>query len=530
MGVGGVGVGGVDVGGVDVGGVDVGGVGVGSDRGGGGGREWCDHAANRRRDDMARPQLSLTHTTFHWTGTGLRKVAGSPVGVQWTGLDWTPVDWAFCQPIWPGKRATGIHWSPVESSGVHMDYVGDGKDLLTSAHQASMFDFQHVGTSTNVPPVSPSSAHQPSIFDFQKPGRSPPALARQASIFDFQQVGTSTNVPPVPPSSARQASIFDFQKPDIPAPASARQASIFDFQQVDTSTNVPPVPPSSARQPSIFDFQKPNNPAPASANKGSPFDFQVHRSFTPASAVQPSIDFQTPGTSAPAPASDKPGMSSPGASRSNSTLGSRKYLTKSQEAKLRLQGQGGAAILPTQPGDAFVFGLAPVFVYTQERTTPRPPPSTELLDLDPNSPRARGLCRKYNIKVVSDDSIGDRTGVVAEVVQAIGKVWERAMDPEASSDPSIRNLQAAFDKLLTRGDEFTEMDRMDLVRHSEIHQEALRSLPDSIATTSHYRYVLATLRREKDRLREQIDSDRDLVAAMDVEDTRCQIVLTFNWS
>ncbi|EDR01398.1 uncharacterized protein LACBIDRAFT_333315 [Laccaria bicolor S238N-H82] len=165
--------------------------------------------------------------------------------------------------------------------------------------------------------------------------------------------------------------------------------------------------------------------------------------------------------------------------------------------------------------DAFIFGPAPVFVYTQERTTPRPPPSTELLDLDPNSPRARGLCRKYNIKVVSDDSIGDRTGVVAEVVQAIGKVWERAMDPEASSDPSIRNLQAAFDKLLTRGDEFTKMDRMDLVRHSEIHQEVLRSLPDSIATTSHYRYVLATLRREKDRLREQIDSDRDLVAAMD---------------
>ncbi|EDR03367.1 uncharacterized protein LACBIDRAFT_331740 [Laccaria bicolor S238N-H82] len=167
-------------------------------------------------------------------------------------------------------------------------------------------------------------------------------------------------------------------------------------------------------------------------------------------------------------------MSSPGASRSNSTLGSRKYLTKSQEAKLRLQGQGGAAILPTRPGDAFVFGLAPVFVYTQERTTPRPPPLTELLDLDPNSPRARGLCRKYNIKVVSDDSIGDRTGVVAEVVQAIGKVWERAMDPEASSNPSIRNLQAAFDKLLTRGDEFTEMDHMDLIStHFHIWQCAL---------------------------------------------------------
>ncbi|EDR09344.1 uncharacterized protein LACBIDRAFT_326066 [Laccaria bicolor S238N-H82] len=89
-----------------------------------------------RRDNMARPQLSLTHTIFHWTGTGLRKVAGSPVGVQWTGLDWTPVDWAFCQPIWPGKRATGIHWNPLESTGVHMDYVGEGKDLPEGIEEA----------------------------------------------------------------------------------------------------------------------------------------------------------------------------------------------------------------------------------------------------------------------------------------------------------------------------------------------------------------------------------------------------------
>ncbi|EDQ99321.1 uncharacterized protein LACBIDRAFT_335125 [Laccaria bicolor S238N-H82] len=77
-----------------------------------------------RRDNMACPQ-SIFAFLVHWTGTGLRKVAGSPVGVQWTGLDWTPVDWAFCQPIWPGKRATGIHWSPLESTGVHMDYVGE---------------------------------------------------------------------------------------------------------------------------------------------------------------------------------------------------------------------------------------------------------------------------------------------------------------------------------------------------------------------------------------------------------------------
>ena len=50
-------------------------------------------------------------------------------GLDWTGLDWTPVDWILYQPIWPGKMGTGIQWSPVESSGVHMDYVGEGKDL-----------------------------------------------------------------------------------------------------------------------------------------------------------------------------------------------------------------------------------------------------------------------------------------------------------------------------------------------------------------------------------------------------------------
>jgi hypothetical protein len=43
------------------------------------------------------------------------------------------VDWALHQPIWPGKRATGIHWSPLESTGVHMDYVGEGKDLFSCA-------------------------------------------------------------------------------------------------------------------------------------------------------------------------------------------------------------------------------------------------------------------------------------------------------------------------------------------------------------------------------------------------------------
>ena len=58
------------------------------------------------------------------------------LAVQWesSGLDWTPVDGALYQPIWPGKMGTGIHWSPVESTGVHMDYVGEGKDLVQARH------------------------------------------------------------------------------------------------------------------------------------------------------------------------------------------------------------------------------------------------------------------------------------------------------------------------------------------------------------------------------------------------------------
>ncbi|KIJ99605.1 hypothetical protein K443DRAFT_101910 [Laccaria amethystina LaAM-08-1] len=50
--------------------------------------------------------------------------------IQWTPVDsdWTlksglqsslsPVDWGFHQPIWPGKRATGINWSPLESTWI----------------------------------------------------------------------------------------------------------------------------------------------------------------------------------------------------------------------------------------------------------------------------------------------------------------------------------------------------------------------------------------------------------------------------
>ena len=77
---------------------------------------------------------TLDFTGLHWTSldwdwtpkSGLQSSVGP---VDWTGLDWT-----LHQPIWPGKRATGIQWSPLESTGVHMDYMGEGKDLCHCAH------------------------------------------------------------------------------------------------------------------------------------------------------------------------------------------------------------------------------------------------------------------------------------------------------------------------------------------------------------------------------------------------------------
>ena len=100
------------------------------------------------------------------------------------------------------------------------------------------------------------------------------------------------------------------------------------------------------------------------------------------------------------------------------------------------------------------------------------------------------------------------------MAQAFAKVWERAMDPDALTNPMIRNLQATLNTMLMSREEFTEMDYMDLT-YGNIHWEALKTLPDKITTTSHYRYVLASFRREKDRLHEQIQSDQDLVTAMD---------------
>ena len=103
---------------------------------------------------------------------------------------------------------------------------------------------------------------------------------------------------------------------------------------------------------------------------------------------------------------------------------------------------------------------------------------------------------------------------IGNLAKAFTKVWERAFDPDPSPNPVVRNLQDAINKMDIEPDDLTE-DNMDMDLDGHIHQETLKCLPDQITTTSHYRYVLATLKRDKERLCEQIETDCDIVAAMD---------------
>jgi hypothetical protein len=41
------------------------------------------------------------------------------------------VDWALHQPIWPGKGATGIHWSPLESTWITWGRVKTSHQVIT---------------------------------------------------------------------------------------------------------------------------------------------------------------------------------------------------------------------------------------------------------------------------------------------------------------------------------------------------------------------------------------------------------------
>ena len=82
------------------------------------------------------------------------------------------------------------------------------------------------------------------------------------------------------------------------------------------------------------------------------------------------------------------------------------------------------------------------------------------------------------------------------MVEAFTKFWERIADPDPSPDPVVRNLQATVDKQFS--EELTGDDAMDFL-YGTIHQEAVKSLPEKITTTSHYWYILTRMRRDKER-------------------------------
>ena len=78
---------------------------------------------------------TLSPLVWDWTLKRGLQSSGSPV--DWTGLDWTGLQWTghctsqFGLARW-ALESSGVQWSPLESTGVHMDYVGEGKDLLLS--------------------------------------------------------------------------------------------------------------------------------------------------------------------------------------------------------------------------------------------------------------------------------------------------------------------------------------------------------------------------------------------------------------
>jgi hypothetical protein len=342
----------------------------------------------------------------------------------------------------------------------------------------------------------------PAPSDFNEPGVSSSASGSNSKASE-KPASTGSNLSQVsisPASNRLPRSIFDFQAPPLYLNASSSPAS---GSNSFTASNRPPH--------SVFDFQAPplshpdTSSSPASGSNSftasnrpalSVFDFQA----PPPSSLDPSVfDFQ-PSISVTNPASPSP-LAQP-------TLASPFGNRQSHESSTG--GTGRVVIVPTAPGQALAFLPAPILIHTQDRSTPRPPRSTELLDLDPNSPRARGLLRKQNLVVRWEDA--DTDPRIGNVAKAFTKVWERAYDPDASPDPVVRTLQDAIDKMYTEPDNLTEDMDSD---YGHIHRETLKCLPEKITTTSHYRYVLATLRRDKERLHEQIETDRDMVAAMD---------------
>ena len=325
------------------------------------------------------------------------------------------------------------------------------------------------------------------------------ALAADTSIFEFEKPCVSSpSLDTLAP--AADMSIFEFMKPSVSSPI--LDTSIFHFTKPSLSS---PAPNSN-----IFEFDKPHKSSVASgsntSNLASVSLFQPLASTPVSSSVLTSasdhfnFDVTVPNHTSEV---DKSFFSfQPSMSATNAGSGPRLETPDPAEVTLVVQ--------PTSTGQATASVPAPIFIHTVPRSTPRGPRPTQLVDLDPNSARARGLLWKFNVCAWWDNA--DVNCSVGDMVEAFTKLWERIADPDPSPDPVVRNLQATMDKQFSK--ELTGDDAMDSL-YGTIHQEALRSLPENIMTTSHYRYILTRMRRDKERLLEQIQTDQDILAAMD---------------
>ena len=100
-------------------------------------------------------------------------------------------------------------------------------------------------------------------------------------------------------------------------------------------------------------------------------------------------------------------------------------------------------IQPNGDGQAAVFGPALIFIHTIHQSTPQSPLPTQLVDLDPNSPHAKGLLQNFNVHTWWDNADVDRS--VGDLAEDLTKLWERIADTDPSPDPVVRNLQATMD-------------------------------------------------------------------------------------
>ena len=67
-------------------------------------------------------------------------------GLQWTLVDWTGLHWT---PLNFGRYLAGkVHWSPLESTGVHMELGGDRQDLFSS--NTLVLNLGHTCSKTNM--------------------------------------------------------------------------------------------------------------------------------------------------------------------------------------------------------------------------------------------------------------------------------------------------------------------------------------------------------------------------------------------